>query len=335
MPVSAARASAPELSVVIPVLNEQDNIAELLTRLVAVLDKTAESFEIIVVDDGSRDLTRKRLRELCENERRLRVLRLARSYGQEAAVQAGVLRSRGRWVVQMDGDLQHPPEELVKLLASRTQDAEVIYGVRSGRRDPLHRVLASRAMLAIMRRGFGIELPEDVSTFRVIDGKLARFIAELPEKRKFWSALASWSGARSVCVPIEHRARGHGKSKYDIAKLFNHAFDLVVGFSVRPLRAIGVGGALLAVAGIGFGLFRIAQKLLGVDITMGYTSVFSAIVILGGLQLIALSVIGEYIARIFLQLQDRPIYRVVEEIGFEQGSAPLRSFSRFASAAEH
>lgn len=320
MPVGPAL----DLSVVVPVLNEEGNVAELLRRLCDVLRATGETFEVIFVDDGSTDATPLLLRDLTESVPELRVLRLARNYGQEAAVQAGMLAARGRWVIQTDGDLQNPPEELPKLLAERGRGYEVIFGVREKRQDPLHRVLASKLMVQVMRRVLAIELPPDVTTFRVIDGDVARLIAGLPEKRKFFSALAVWAGARSVSVPVAHQARHSGVTKYDLGKLVNHTFDLMVGFSVRPLRIIGVTGLLFAFAGIAFALFRIAQKLMGFPVSMlGYTSIFSAVVIIGGLQLIALSVIGEYVGRIFIQLQDRPLYRIAEELR-GAGAGPAR-----------
>jgi dolichol-phosphate mannosyltransferase len=312
---------APDLSVVIPVLDEAGNVSELVDRLVAVLDPIGEAFEIIFVDDGSTDQTFELLRNRALREPRLRVIRLARNYGQEAAVQAGMSRSRGRWVLQTDGDLQNPPEEIPKLLQKRQEGYEIVYGARSERRDPLHRVVASKLMVLVMRHVLGIRLPTDVTTFRLIDGHVARLIAGLPEKRKFFSALTEWSGARAISVPVAHDARRAGQTKYTLAKLVNHTFDLMVGFSVRPLRIIGVTGATFASAGILFALYRVVQKLLGVPITMGYTSLFSAIVIIGGLQLIALSVIGEYVGRIFIQTQDRPLFRVAEEVGFG-GDAP-------------
>ena len=314
-------ADTPTLSVVVPVLNEAENVEELTRRLVDVLDAQQERFEILFVDDGSTDQTVARLRELSAEEPRVRVLRLARNYGQEAAVQAGMLRARGRWIIQSDGDLQHPPEEIPKLLQMRDQGYEIVYGARRERRDPLHRVIASNAMVLVMRHVLGIRLPRDVTTFRLVDGEVARWIAGLPEKRKFFSALTEWSGARTISVPVAHDARRAGKTKYNFARLINHTFDLMVGFSVRPLRIIGLVGAGFAILGIGFALFRIAQKLLGAPITMGYTSLFSAIVIVGGLQLIALSVIGEYVGRIFIQTQDRPLYRIAEQIGFADSAA--------------
>jgi polyisoprenyl-phosphate glycosyltransferase len=303
-------------SVVIPLYNEQDNVRELVDRLVPVLERSDEGFEIVFVDDGSRDQTSDVVRVAAAADPRVKLVRFSRNYGQEAAVQAGILHASGRWIIQMDGDLQNPPEELEKLLAKRDEGYEVVYGVRTKRRDPLHRVLASRMMVWFMRSVLDIELPSDVTTFRVIEGRTARLIAGLPEKKKFFSALAVWTGARATTVAVEHAARTRGVTKYNLGKLVNHTFDLMVGFSTRPLRIIGVGGAIIALLGLGFGLFRIVQKLLGADITMGFTSLFSAIVILGGLQLIALSVIGEYIARIFIQTQDRPLYNIAEKIGF-------------------
>ena len=308
---------AIEHSVVIPVLNEEGNVRALVERLVPVLEAAGAPFEIVFVDDGSRDQTPTLLRALAAADPRVRMVRFSRNYGQEAAVQAGILRSSGRFVVQMDGDLQNPPEELLKLLAKRDEGYEIVYGVRVARKDPWHRVVASRALVWGMRTLLGIELPDDVTTFRVIDGRTARLIAGLPEKKKFFSALAVWSGARSATVEVGHAARASGTTKYDLAKLINHSFDLMVGFSTRPLRIIGAGGVLVALSGVAFGLYRIAQKLLGVDIAMGYTSLFAAIVILGGLQLIALSVIGEYVGRIFIQAQGRPLYVVAEEVGFD------------------
>jgi dolichol-phosphate mannosyltransferase len=314
-------------SVVIPLYNEEDNVRELVDRLVPVLERTEQRFEIVFVDDGSRDHTSAMVRLAAASDPRVKLVRFSRNYGQEAAVQAGILHASGRWIVQMDGDLQNPPEELVKLLAKRDEGYEIVYGVRTRRRDPLHRVLASQMMMWFMRSVLDVELPEDVTTFRVIEGQTARLIAGLPEKKKFFSALAVWTGARATSVPVEHAARTRGVTKYNLGKLVNHTFDLMVGFSTRPLRIIGLGGAFIALLGLGFGLFRIAQKLLGADITMGYTSLFSAIVMLGGLQLIALSVIGEYIARIFIQTQDRPLYNIAETIGFGDEARPAHGLN--------
>lgn len=315
--------SVLEHSVVIPVLDEEGNVRELAERLVPVLERTGKPFEIIFIDDGSRDETPTLVRALSARDPRIKLVRFARNYGQEAAVQAGILRASGRFIVQMDGDLQNPPEELEKLFAKRDEGFEIVYGIRAKRKDPIYRVIASKLMVSSMRTLLGIELPEDVTTFRIIDARTAKLIASLPERKKFFSALAVWTGAKSASVPVGHAPRASGETKYTLAKLINHGFDLMVGFSGRPLRIIGGMGALVAFLGVSFGLFRIAQKLLGADIAMGYTSLFSAIVILGGLQLMALSVIGEYIARIFVQTQNRPLYVIAEEVGFGSRSEAI------------
>lgn len=299
----------PDVSVVVPVWNEEANLRELVQRLGAVLRARSLDFELVIVDDGSTDSTRPLLRLLVREESRLRAVFLARNFGQEPAVQAGMLASRGRRVVQLDGDLQHPPEEIPKLLAKAGEGYQVVYGKRAARKDPWLRVLGSRLLVSSMRVLFGIALPEDVSTFRVIDGELAREIAGLPEKHKFMSALLSWSGASSTAVEVQHDPRTRGKSRYSLLKLVAHSLDLLAGFSFRPLRIIGILGGAFAALGSAYAVFKVAQKLAGVDIQMGYTSLFSAIVVMGSLNLIALSVIGEYVGRIFMQTQGRPVFR--------------------------
>ncbi|MFZ5896367.1 MAG: glycosyltransferase family 2 protein [Myxococcota bacterium] len=306
--------ASPEVSIVVPLFNEQGNVCELVRRIGLVMAASEASFEIICVDDGSTDQTRELLRELVNEQPRLRALFLTRNFGQEPAVQAGMLRSCGRWVVQLDGDLQNPPEQIPKLLAKAREGFAVVYGKRQQRADPWHRRAGSKLLVWCMRALFGVALPDDVSTFRVIDGKLARELAALPEKRKFFSALVGWSGARTTSIPVEHAARSSGRSKYDVFKLLSHSLDLLAGFSFRPLRIIGAVGSGFAAFGILYAAFKVAQKLAGVEIQMGYTSLFSAIVVMGGLNLIAMSVIGEYVGRIFMQTQDRPSFRVEEEL---------------------
>ncbi|MCA9529491.1 MAG: glycosyltransferase family 2 protein [Myxococcales bacterium] len=303
-----------DLSVVVPLYNEEGNVDALVRRTAAVLRDRKERFEFVLVDDGSRDATVPRVRALIDEFPEVRLIRLTRNFGQEPAVQAGMLQSRGAWVLQMDGDLQNPPEEIPKLLEQRREGHQIILGVRAERKDPFYRTAASRLLLWIMRRIMGIELPSDVTTFRLIDGDVARFVAGLPEKRKFFSALLMWTGAPVATVEVAHDARLSGSTHYSLPKLINHTFDLMVGFSTRPLRLIGVAGWLFALAGIAFALFNVVRKLLGADIGAGWTSIFSAIVILGGFQLIALSVIGEYVGRIFIENQARPIFRIAEEV---------------------
>jgi polyisoprenyl-phosphate glycosyltransferase len=325
-------------SVTVPVFNEEGNIETLASRVVSVMETLGAPFELLFVDDGSSDRTPELLRALAARDTRIRVVRFARNYGQEAAVEALYLNARGRWLIQMDGDLQHPPEEIPALVAKRDEGYDVVYGVREGRRDALFRVVASRAMQWGMRSLMEIELPEDVSTFRLMSAPIARLVAALPERRKFFSALIVWSGASIGTVRVRHEARHAGTTHYNFTKLLNHTFDLIVGFSSKPLRYIGALGSVFAVVGLAMGAWVIARKLLWNYGIMGWPSLFAAVVILGGVQLIATSVIGEYIARIYVQAQARPLYNVAERLNFVEGACgeerPQASGPRAATAAE-
>jgi dolichol-phosphate mannosyltransferase len=310
-----------EYSVVVPVFNEEGNVEALASRVVAAMEGLGEPFELLFVDDGSRDRTPQLLRTIAARDSRVRVVRFTRNYGQEAAVEALYLNARGRWLIQMDGDLQNPPEEIAKLVAKKNEGYDVVYGVRENRQDPLVRVAASRAMQWGMRSMMEIELPDDVSTFRLMSAPVARLVAALPERRKFFSALIVWSGARIGTVPVRHEARHTGTTHYNFTKLLNHTFDLIVGFSSKPLRYIGTLGFVFAAVGMGLGGWVIARKLLWDYGIMGWPSLFAAVVILGGVQLVATSVIGEYIARIYVQAQARPLYNVAERINFDDRQA--------------
>jgi len=303
-------------SVVVPVFNEEGNVEALVGRVVAAMEAVGASFELLIVDDGSSDRTPDLLRALAARDARVRVVRFTRNYGQEAAVEALYLNARGRWLIQMDGDLQHPPEEIPRLIAKKDEGYDVVYGVRQKRKDALFRVAASRAMQWTMRSMMEIELPDDVSTFRLMSAPIARLVAALPERRKFFSALLVWSGARVGTVNVSHAPRLTGSSHYGFTKLLNHTFDLIVGFSSKPLRYIGTLGFVFALVGLGLGLWVIARKLVWDYGMMGWPSLFAAVVILGGMQLIATSVIGEYIARIYVQAQARPLYNIAERLNF-------------------
>ncbi len=308
----------PTYSVVVPVFNEEGNVEALVERVTAVMDQIGAPFEVLFVDDGSKDATPKLLRKVAEADARVRVVRFSRNYGQEAAVEALYLNARGRWLIQMDGDLQNPPEEIPKLIAKKDEGFDVVYGVREGRQDSLFRVAASRTMQWGMKSLMEIELPEDVSTFRLMSGPVARLVAALPERRKFFSALIVWSGARIGTVKVSHAARQAGTTKYNFTKLLNHTFDLVVGFSSKPLRYLGTVGLLFSVGGFLLGAWTVLRKLVWGYGALGWASIFAAVVVLSGVQLMALSVIGEYIARIYVQAQSRPLYNIAERLNFKE-----------------
>ncbi|RYE93424.1 MAG: glycosyltransferase, partial [Myxococcales bacterium] len=310
-PVSVPGPRAPHYSVVVPVYNEEGNLRPLVDRVSAVLDRVGKPYEIVFVDDGSRDLTPQLLRALSREYPTVRAVRFTRNYGQEAAVQAGYHHARGSWILQMDGDLQNPPEDIPKLLVLEGDDYDIVYGVRTNRQDPLFRRLASRAMQRVMAE-MGVELPRDISTFRLMRASTAKLLAEMPEKAKFLSALACWVGARYTSVDVGHAARQSGTTKYNLTKLINNTFDLVVGFSSKPLRYVGVLGVTCAALGLLVALRAVVYQVVWGQTVSGWASLIAVVAVLGGAQLLALSLIGEYIARIYVQAQDRPTFLVAE-----------------------
>jgi glycosyltransferase involved in cell wall biosynthesis len=310
-------APAVTLSVVVPVFNEEANVRPLVERTRAAVEKLGLSFEFVFVDDGSRDRTYEALRQLAADDPRVRLVRFTRNYGQEAAVEALYLHATGAWILQMDGDLQNPPEEIHKLWAKKDEGFDVVYGLRQKRKDSAFRVWASRSMQWLVRQALAIELPPDVSTFRLMRASIARHVAALPERRKFFSALLVWSGARIGTVEVAHAARFSGTTNYNFTKLLNHTFDLVVGFSSKPLRVIGNIGFGAAAFGLLLGLWAVFRKVAFGYGNVGWPSIFALVAFMGGLQLLALSVIGEYIARIYIQVQGRPLFNVAERRNFE------------------
>jgi len=318
-------------SVVVPVFNEEANIEAVVRRVTPVLESEGQPYEILFVDDGSKDRTPQLLAAQCQTNSHVRAIRFSRNFGQEAAVQAAYLYARGQWIVQMDGDLQNPPEEIPKLLRLRDEGYDIVYGVRTGRRDPWFRKFASQTMRWSMRRLLHIELPKDISTFRLMRAATAKTLAQFPERQKFLSALACWMGAKHTTVDVAHAARQAGHTKYNLGKLVNHTFDLVVGFSSRPLRMIGVLGFGAGVIGFGFAGWAIVEKLIW-GTQMGWSSIFAAVMAMGGMQLLALSLIGEYVARIFVQTQRRPIFVVAEAMG---GANAVEKASTVSKEGEH
>ena len=305
------------LSIVVPVFNEEANVRPLVTRTRQVVEQMGLSYEFIFVDDGSRDRTFEALRQLAAEDPRVRLVRFTRNYGQEAAVEALYLHASGAWILQMDGDLQNPPEEIPKLWAKQAEGFDAVYGLRAQRKDSFFRVYASRTMQWVVRRLLAIELPPDVSTFRLMRASIARHVAALPERRKFFSALLVWSGARIGTVEVSHSPRAAGETNYDFTKLLNHTFDLVVGFSSKPLRLIGNAGVIAAIFGIGIGCVAVFRKVFFDYGNVGWPSLFALVAFMGGMQLLALSVIGEYIARIYIQVQGRPLFNVAERRNFQ------------------
>lgn len=297
-----------DLSVVIPVYYAAARLDALIGRLVPVLEQTGRSYEIVLVDDGSLDDTWKvmcRLRSTLGA--RLIVVRLMRNYGQHNALMAGFRRSRGKLVVTMDDDLQHPPEEIPILLASiEERDLDLVYGCYDVKKHSAWRNLGSTVVNVFFRLVF--RLPVTVSAFRVIRRPLLESIFSYSLNFTYIDGLLAWNTQRIGQVTVEHHERAEGRSGYSLGKLMVLALNLFTNFSLLPLQLVFGCGLLSAAGGLGAALYYFIRYLRS-DITVpGYASIIIAVLVLGGVQLLALGIMGEYLGRLHLNVNRKPQY---------------------------
>lgn len=308
------------LSVVAPVFNEADGVDELVSRLKASCSRTAASFELIVVNDGSRDGTLPRLITLTESTPELRVVDLFRNYGHMSALAAGVALAKGDAVVVMDGDLQDPPELIPELVDCWKGGADVVYGLRTRRHDGVAMRLGTRFFYWLLRAS-RTSIPENVGTFGVMDRRVVDVLNAMPERSRFFAGLRWWVGGQQAFVAYERSARGHGRSRVGVLGLFSLAQTALTSFSKVPLRLaslLSLGcGMVLFLVGVTAILIRVFTPL-GIP---GWATYTTLIGMMGFVQSIVLAVIAEYVGIIFDEVKARPLFVVRSE--FRSGSAVL------------
>ncbi|HYO63136.1 MAG TPA: glycosyltransferase family 2 protein [Pyrinomonadaceae bacterium] len=315
--------SSPVVSVVVPCYNEEAVIAETHRRLAGVLEGLCgpRGFEVVYVDDGSRDRTAHALRELQRGDARVRAVLLSRNFGHQLATTAGLEHASGAAVVIIDADLQDPPEVIAEMFARWREGADVAYGVRTDREgETRFKLWTAKLFYRLMNRLSGIEMPVDTGDFRLMDRKVVAALLAMPERDRFLRGMVSWVGFRQVAVGYRRAPRFAGASKYPLLKMLRFAADGVLSFSFAPLRlATWTGFFALAVAFAGI-VYALVLRLF-FDPThwvRGWASIFVAVLFLGGVQLVSLGIIGEYIGRIYGEVKHRPLYFVRERLGFEE-----------------
>ena len=305
-----------EISVVMPVYNEAANIGPLFGRIAPVLERITPAWEIVFVDDGSEDSTLPAIKAVNQTDARVGVVSFSRNFGKEIAIAAGLDHARGRAVVIMDADLQHPPELIETFVARWREGYTMVYGQRTDRHGEgaLKRGL-TRMFYRLFDRFGETRLPEGAGDYRLIDRKGVEVLRSLGERARFSKGLYAWIGFRSIGVPFTVEERQHGTTKWSFRKLFRFAFDGITAFSTVPLRIWTYIGGLVALCSIATAIFFLVRTLLfGTDLP-GFPSLIVSLMFFSGIQMMSLGIIGEYVGRIFAEVKRRPLYVVQDRIG--------------------
>ncbi len=314
------RPATPMLSLIVPVFNEEDVILPFLEETRPVLERTGLAYEYVFVDDGSRDGTADILSGKLADGLPGRLLGLSRNFGKEAALSAGLEAARGDIAVIIDADLQDPPELILQMLDGWRAGYDVVYGLRVDRSsDTLVKRSTADMFYRLFDRLANIDMPANAGDFRLIDRVVIDALLRLPERNRFMKGLFAWVGFPTMALPYERPPRKAGTGKFNYWKLWNFALDGLTGFTTLPLRVWFYGGALVSLAAFAYALYLSLRVFLhGVDVP-GYASLMVALLFFSGIQLLSIGMIGEYVARLFSEAKQRPVYILQDVI---EGAAP-------------
>ncbi len=300
-----------DLSVIVPILDEAPTLEELADRLIGILHRLGKSYEVIFIGDGSTDDSAKLLKHLYALHPTIKVIRLNRNYGQHLAIFAGFERARGEIVVTLDGDLQNPPEEIPRLLEKMQEGYDVVCGQRTSRQDPLRRKIPSYLVGKLASRPVGVKMRDYGSMLRAYRRPIIEQLLRCQDRCIYIPALANAFAASVAEIPVAHQQRARGRSRYNVFGLLRLAADLVIGFSLWPIRIVALVGVVLALLGVGVGVYTGLQSWRGSSQQL-LSALIALLVLVAGLQLLALGLIGEYVGRTCLEVRQRPRYSIQE-----------------------
>jgi len=312
-------------SIVVPIHDEEGSLRELHRRLGAVMDGLGE-WELILVDDGSRDSSFETMLELRRSDQRVKVVRLSRNFGHQVAITAGIDKATGDAVVVMDGDLQHPPEVIPELVQRWRDGFEVVYGVMTERAgETWFKDWTARTFYRLLRRLSRIDVPPAAGDFRLVDRRAVDAFISLRERNRYLRGMFSWIGFSQTGVPYSSPPRTTGETKYTLPRMTKLAVHGLFSFSNAPLRLVLGLGFLVSLFAVGEAIYALIGKFGGFYTVPGWSSIVFVVSFLGGIQLIVLGVIGEYVSLIYDEAKRRPIYLVRELHGFERDYPPSTS----------
>jgi len=320
------------ISVVVPVYNEEESLDTFYEMVSTQLDGLKTPWELVFVNDGSQDRSREILQSIHERDSRVKVIDFARNFGNQVALSGGLEHARGDAVIIMDADLQHPPEliaEMVRLW--RYEGYDSVYTIRTyGKETGRFKRWSSQIFHKVLNLLSDLDLPEGISDFRLLDRKVVTYLNLMKERPRFLRALISWLGFRQIGVPYTTRSRLAGQSKFSFGKLLKLSLDGITGFSTKPLRWITYFGMFVASLGMAYACYVLFETIFMERSTPGWPTLIITVLLMGGIQLISLGVIGEYIGKIYMETKQRPLYVVQEKIGFDADGAITREATEIA-----
>ncbi len=306
-----------KLSVIVPFLNEEENLPLLYERLVKTMEGQPESLEMVFIDDGSSDSSPKWVAAKAREDGRVKLLRLSRNFGHQIAITAGMDFANGDAVVIIDADLQDPPETILDLLVKWREGNDVVYAVRESREgETWMKKFLAKTFYRVFHRMANINVPMDAGDFRLVDRKVIEALREVRELHRFMRGLTCWVGFVQCAVYYERAARHAGQTKYPVWKSLRLALDAITSFSGAPLRMMMGAGVVVSAGGLLLAMKLIISKITGTAETVpGWTSQMSIVLLLGGIQLVCLGLLGQYVSRVFEESKKRPLYFLKEKIG--------------------
>jgi dolichol-phosphate mannosyltransferase len=305
-------------SLVIPLYNEEEVIHETIKRVTAVMSNKDFEYEIVFVNDGSKDKTEEIVKGYSKEDKHIKLISLSRNFGHQTAITAGMDNAVGDAVIVMDADLQDPPEVVLQMIDKFNEGYDVVYAIRAKRKgETFFKKFTAKVFYRFLKSMCDVEIPVDTGDFRLISRQVSDVLKNLTERNRYVRGLVSWVGFKQTGIYYEREERFAGETKYPLKKMIKLSVDGITSFSTKPLKLSEWVGSIMAIVGFIYAIVIIIQKIAGTSMEAGWASTIVAILIIGGIQLIMLGIAGEYIARIFDESKNRPLYIIKEKVNMK------------------
>lgn len=305
-------------SLVIPLYNEEEVIHECIKRVTNVMHNNEFDYEIIFVNDGSSDSTEEIVKQYCDKDKHLKLISFSRNFGHQTAISAGMDNAEGDAIIVMDADLQDPPEVVLKLIEKYEEGFDVVYAIRSKRKgESFFKKITAKMFYRFLKNMCEVDIPVDTGDFRLISRQVCDVLKGLTERNRYVRGLVSWVGFKQTGIYYERDERFAGETKYPLKKMMKLSMDGITSFSTKPLKMSKWAGVILALLALIYALVIVIQKIMGIEMQAGWASTVIVILFIGSIQLIMLGIVGDYLARMFDESKNRPLYIIKEKINMD------------------